>query len=60
MIPSTATGGLSEASRITGEVFGVILLFLGKKYGVFAQATCDTKAIALPRGFMSQDMRERS
>lgn len=38
----------------TGEVFGDILLFLGKeKYGVFAQATCDTKVIALPREFMS-------
>lgn len=38
----------------TGDIFGDILLFLGKKeYGVFAQATCETRIVVLPRDFMT-------
>lgn len=38
----------------TGDVFGDILLFLGKEqYGVFAQAMTETKIVLLPRDFMT-------
>lgn len=37
-----------------GDIFGDILLFLGKeKYGVFAQATSETEVVLLPRDFMT-------
>lgn len=38
----------------TGDIFGDVILFLGKKqYGFFAQAGEESKVVSIPRGFLS-------
>lgn len=39
----------------TGDIFGDVILFMGKKqYGFFAQACEESKVVSIPRGFMTR------